>query len=258
MQSALYVGPVRHQRTTPFRNGFVYDAYFAYLDLAELDELDARLHLFGHDKGRPFALRDHDHGRRDGSPLRPWIEGLLAEVGIDLADGTVTVLTFPTVLGLRFFPVSFWYCRRADGSLRAVLAEVGNTFGQRHNYLLHAGGAALPWDEPLEAVKVFHVSPFIGMPARYTFRFGEPGESLRVHIVDTVEGAPLLIVDLSLRRRPLTDANLLRLGARFGPMSARALVLIHWQAVRLWRKKAPYFKKPPLPEQTTTWGGPTG
>ena len=79
-----------------------------------------------------------------------------------------------------------------------------------------------------------------------------------MHIVDTVDGTPLLIADLSLRRRPLTDANLLRLGLRYGPMSARALVLIHRQALRLWRKKAPYFKKPALPEQSTTWGGPAG
>ena len=258
MESALYVGKVRHQRTAPIRNGFAYTAYFTYLDLSELDELDASLRLFGHDRGRPFALRDRDHGPRDGTPLRPWIDGLLAEAGIDLTGGAIRVLTFPTVLGFKFFPVSFWYCRHADGSLRAVLAEVGNTFGQHHNYLLHAGGAVLPWDQPLEAVKVFHVSPFIGMPARYTFRLSEPGDGLRVHIVDSVEGAPLLIADLSLKRRPLTDANLLRLGLRFGPMSARALVLIHRQALRLWRRKAPYFKKPALPAETTTWGGPAG
>lgn len=247
--SALYVGRVAHERLRPKRNRFSYGVCFVYVDVDELEELDGRLRLFSHNRGNLVSLRDSDHGARDGSPLRPWIDSVLARAGMDLEGGTVHLLAFPRMLGLGFFPVSLWFCRHRDGRLRAVLAEVNNTFGQHHGYLLHQDGAPLSDPVELEARKVFYVSPFIGMEARYRFHITEPGEHASVRIFDDVEGERLLVAEVTLERVPLDDRALRALVVRFQSMSARALLFIHWQAVRLVAKGIRLVPKPPLPEQ---------
>ncbi len=252
MNSRLYTGFVGHARTQPKVNAFRYNAYFIYVDLAELDELDASLAKFAHNGRALVRFRDADHGPRDGSPLRPWIDALLAGRGIDLEGGRVCVLCFPRVLGFGFYPVSFWYCFHADGTPRAVLAEVHNTFGGHHNYLLHNDGAPFDWDSRPTAVKVFSVSPFIGMDARYEFAFSEPGDDLSVTLRDFVAGPLLLTASLQLKAQPLTDEALSRVVRRYGPMSARAWVLIHLQALRIVSKGIRYIPPSPDPQEETT------
>lgn len=253
MNSCLYRGTVTHARLRPRRNTFRYGIYFLYVDLDEIDELDGRLTGFSHNRFNLVALHDRDHGARDGSALRPWMECLLERVGISLDGGRVCLLTFPRVLGFRFCPVSFWYCFHADGTLRAVLAEVNNTFHQHHNYLLYKQGQPLSPEDIHRVTKIFHVSPFIQIEnAHYQFRLSAPGDDLSVSIAEPVEGETLLVASIALTRRPLTDIELSKAVLRFGPMSLRALVLIHWQAVKLLAKGVRYRPKPELPETETS------
>ncbi len=253
VHSRLYVGTVAHDRRIPRANRFRYGIYYLYVDLDELELLDESLRLFSVDRANLVTLRTRDHGPRDGSAWRPWVDATLARAGIDLERGPVRLLTFPRVLGFKFYPVSFWYCFHADGTPRAVLAEVQNTFGDHHNYLLHNGGDVFDWQSAPEMVKVFHVSPFIEMDARYEFRFSEPGEQLSVSLLDFVKGPLLLIAAVSLTARPLTDAALLRAIARYGPMSARAWLFIHYQALRLFAKRIRYVPRTEPPAEETTW-----
>lgn len=251
-QAWLYTGVTAHRRLRPVENAFRYGVYFLYADLEAFAELAGRLRLFSHNAFNFAAFWDRDHGPRDGSPLRPWIDALLSEAGVDLDGGSVRLLAFPRVLGTRFYPASFWYCFHRDGTLRAVLAEVNNTFHQHHNYLLHHHGAPLHWGATETATKVFYVSPFIGMNGSYGFTFSRPEERLSLKILDTVDGDPLLMAGLSLQRRPLTDAALLQTVLRYGPMSARAWVLIRRQAVGLIRKGLKYSRPAPLPKRETS------
>ncbi|PKQ16830.1 MAG: DUF1365 domain-containing protein [Actinobacteria bacterium HGW-Actinobacteria-7] len=244
---------VTHQRTRPVRNGFRYGLYYLYLDLAELEMLDRDLKRFGHNRRALVSLFDADHGPRDGSPLRPWIDSLLTQAGIDLEGGRVSLLTFPRVLGFRFYPVSFWYCFHADGTPRAVLAEVQNTYRDHHNYLLHAHGEVFDWHTRPEATKAFFVSPFIQLEdVRYQFHFSEPGPKLSASIYDVVDGEGMLTAAISLSSLPLTDASLAAAVRRMGPMSLRALILIHWQAVRLLLKGMKLVDHTPPPEKDTS------
>lgn len=252
MNSRIYTGFVAHARTRPKENAFRYGACFLYLDLAELDSLDASLSRFAHNGRALVQLRDVDHGPRDGSPLRPWIDALLAGRDIDLEGGSVCVLCFPRVLGFGFYPASFWYCFHADGTPRAVLVEVHNTFGGHHNYLLHNGGERFNWAARPTAEKVFSVSPFIAMDARYEFAFSEPSDKLSVSIHDYVSGPLLLTANLQLTAEPMTDHGLARIVRRFGPMSARAWLLIHLQAIRIVSKGIRYIPPSPDPEEETT------
>lgn len=248
----LYRGLVIHDRVRPARNRFRYGAYFVYVPIDGFADATRGLRLLSHDRPNLFGIRERDHGPRDGSPLRPWIDALLARVGVDLDGGPVMLLAFPRSLGTRFFPVSFWYCFHADGTCRAVLAEVHNTFRQHHNYLLHEHGEPLDWNGQPTAQKVFHVSPFIGMDAEYRFTLTRPDDRARVWIDDVVEGEHLLLAGFDVEAERLSDASLLRAFARLGPMSARALLLIHWQALKLAFKRVGFHRLAPLPDEETS------
>lgn len=253
MNSRLYTGTVTHVRPRPVKNKFAYGLYFLYVDLAELGELDSSLKRFGHNRNALVSVWDADHGPRDGSELRPWIDAQLARAGIDLEGGRVCLLTFPRVMGFRFYPVSFWYCFHADGTARAVLAEVQNTYRDHHNYLLHASGEPFDWSQRPQTAKAFFVSPFVPLDnAQYQFSFSEPAEKLTAAIYDFVDGPLTLTASIAVDAEPLDDTSLRRAVLRMGPMSLRALVLIHWQALKLLSKGLRFYPHIPPPEEETT------
>lgn len=253
MRSRLYTGWVTHQRVRPARNAFRYPIYYLGLDLSELDELDASLKRFSHNRRGLVSFWDADHGARDGTPLFPWIVELAAKAGIDLVGGRVMLLTFPRVLGARFYPVSFWYCWGAEGTPLAVLAEVHNTYGDRHNYLLHNHGEPYSWDTRPTAAKAFYVSPFVQREnVTYEFAFSEPAETLSVAIRDIVEGELTLTASIALTARELTDAALASTVWRHGPISIVALIRIHWQALKLFVKRVPFIPHTPPPTEETS------
>ena len=253
MRSRLYTGRVSHKRSAVASNAFSYPVYYLGVDLDELDELDAGLRRFSHNHAGLVSLWDRDHGPRDGSPLRPWIDALAATAGIDLTGGRVMLLTFPRVLGARFYPVSFWYLYGADGDSRGVLAEVHNTYGDRHNYLLHNHGEPYDWSSRPRATKAFFVSPFIQREGvEYEFAFSSPAEKLVATLRDYVEGELTLTASIALTPRELTDAALLSTVLRHGPISVVALIRIHWQALKLFSKRVPLQPHTPPPAQETS------
>ena len=172
--------------------------------------------------------------------------------GIHDATGEIFLHTFPRVLGYVFNPVSFWFCERADGALRAVVCEVNNTFGERHCYLLDPGSGVLN-GSPLTATKVFHVSPFCKVQGHYTFRFmfaspkhGKPLRSLARIDYDDGEG-PLLLTSIAGSAHPLDARNVLRVFFGYPLMTLGVVAKIHWQALKLLFKRVPFLRKPTPP-----------
>ena len=239
-------GQVQHRRLRPAGHAFRYGTYFLMLPLRSLQRNGPGLLA----RNRPAALsfydRDHGEGRSpaQGGALA-WLDALLRDQGIADADGEVWLHTYPRVLGFAFKPVSFWYCHRADGSLRALLVEVNNTFGQRHCYLLDQPA----YGQELHADKVFHVSPFCPVEGSYRFRFMlTPDRSRTVARIDYDDAhGPLLQTSVSGTLEPLTAAAVRRALWRYPAMSWNVLARIHWQALRLWLKRVPFFGKPALP-----------
>jgi DUF1365 family protein len=229
-----------HTRRAPTSNVFRYPVYMTLLDLAELGELDRDLPLFGWNRRALTAYHDADH-------VDPF--SLLTEHGIELgADGRVQVLTNLRVLGYVFNPVSFWWCHRANGELAAVVAEVSNTFGEKLPYVLAPAAAVEDgvgrrvW----QTDKRLHVSPFMSMDQRYTWWFSELGLRLAVRIAVHEDGRPDFIASLIAQRVELTPASLRGALLRYPLMPARVLGRIHWQALRLFAKRTPFFHKPPF------------
>lgn len=255
--SALYFGDVMHARLQPVRHRFAYRVVSLYADLDELPALHRRLRLLSHNAGNVFSFQDRDHGPRDGQPLRPWIEARLTDAGIDLAGGAVRLLCFPRLWGYVFNPLTLWFCHHADGSLRAILYEVSNTFGQHHSYLIPLSDD----DRRSGAIrqgcgKGFYVSPFLPMESDYHFRLRVPGERLAVAIRQTTAAGDTLIATQTGRRRALTDANLLRALGTHPLMTAKVMAGIHWQALRLWRKGVPFHRRPAPPGEPVSTVAP--
>ncbi len=240
--ACLYPARVLHRRRIAPRLRFVYRVFFVLVDIDRLDTLGLR--LFSHNRWNLLALHDRDYG--DGGGLRDWAERLLQAHGVALDGGRIRLLTLPRVLGYAFNPISLWYCEHADGGLRAVIAEVRNTFGEKHCYLLTAAsaGAVLPYRQPIDKDKVFHVSPFLERRGRYRFVLGRPGATLQVTIRESDQGRPVLDAAIAARRVPLSDAGLLRQVLAMPWMGVKVVWAIHWQALKLWLRGAPVVRKP--------------
>ncbi|PWG61273.1 DUF1365 domain-containing protein [Sediminicurvatus halobius] len=246
----LYRGTLIHERRRPPCYRFRYRVFSLLADIDRLDEAAATRRLFSHNRFNLLALHDRDHGPKDGSPLRPWIDAQLAEAGVDLAGGRVELLCYPRVLGYVFNPLSVWFCRHADGRLRAVLCEVRNTFGEWHGYLLHDGGAPLPEHLRDQAPKRFHVSPFLPREGHYRFRFSAPGErySATVNWHDDADPEhPALIAVQFGSERPAGDAGLLWAALAVPLMTLKVIAAIHWQALKIWLRGGRFHRKPAPP-----------
>jgi DUF1365 family protein len=162
----------------------------------------------------------------------------------------------PRVLGTLFNPLSLFWCHDAAGSLRAVLYEVNNTFGQRHSYLIPVTEDAVPVRQ--ECDKAFYVSPFMDMGLRYRFRLLPPAERVAVAIEVRDADGTVLTAALTARRRELSDAALLAGFARHPLLGAQVLGAIHWEAAKLWRKGLRTRARPappPAPISIITHGG---
>jgi DUF1365 family protein len=244
-------GQVMHKRLRPVGHAFNYPTYFLMLPMRSLHQGSSG--ALAHNRRSALSFFDCDHGDGGNNALA-WLDALLLREGVQDAGGQAWLHTYPRVLGYTFKPVSFWYCHRLDGSLRAIVVEVNNTFGERHCYLLDAPA----YDQTLKADKVFHVSPFCTLAGGYRFRFMQSSQGgvrqvlARVDYHDCHDGpddtaGPLLQTSVSGTLEALTASSARRALWRYPAMTWGVLARIHWQAVKLALKRAPFFGKPALP-----------
>ncbi|HSO08195.1 MAG TPA: DUF1365 domain-containing protein [Pelomicrobium sp.] len=251
VRARVCFGEVGHARRRPFAHRFRYPVFFLGFDPESAQAL--RHPLFGVNRRGLLSYHDADHGRRDGTPAAAWAREVLARHGLAQADGELWLQTFPRVLGYVFNPVSFWYCHDRDGRLRAVLAEVNNTFGESHTYLVaHADRRPIRPGDTLGAGKVFHVSPFFDVDGHYRFRFLRRNGRIVVRIDYADADGPLLDTWVSGREQPFSTGTLARALVRYPWMTATVIARIHWQALRLWLRGARFFRKPHPPVEEVT------
>ena len=243
-QALIGFGQVRHTRLRPARNAFNYPTYFLLLPMRSLRQHGSG--ALAHNRRAALSFFDRDHGE-GGDDALAWLDALLLREGVEDASGEIWLHTYPRVLGHTFKPVSFWYCHRADGTLRAIVVEVNNTFGERHCYLLDPP-QGLAYGQELKADKVFHVSPFCTLAGGYRFHFlrseqdGVQKTLARIDY-DDADGA-LLQTSVSGTLEPLTPASLRHALWRYPAMTLGVVARIHWQAFKLWRKHVPFVRKP--------------
>lgn len=258
-------GHVLHHRQRPSVHAFQYPNYFLLMPLRTLVQEKISTNSLAINRRGLLSFYHQDHGLGQDNSLH-WIEALLKENSIHDADGEIWLQTYPRVLGFVFKPVSFWYCLTKDKTLRAVLAEVNNTFGERHCYLLDT----VTWNETVSAKKVFHVSPFCDVAGHYEFKFQlkeKPHQqslkntattsnsvaSYLSAIVNHHDAEGLLIhTRIEGRLEVLNEKTKWHALLSYGLMTLAVWLRIHWQAFGLWRKKVGFRTKPEQPEEFLT------
>ena len=240
-------GQTFHGRKGALDNAFRYSVDYVLLDA----EASVRApFLFSRNRPGLVSLHDFDHG---GQPKAGrgalWVREVLAEARAPFAIGRIELMAQPRVLGHVFNPVSFWLIYDENRSLKTVIPEVTNTFGDRHSYLCHHDDwREIRREDTLQSEKCLHVSPFQPVEGGYTFRFDIRPDKIGIWI-DYTAGNGGLLATLTGARAPLTTAALACALLRRPFGSRRVLGLIHWQALKLWWKGASFRSRPKPPAE---------
>ena len=245
MHSCLYSGQVRHRRLRPVEHDFEHRLFMVYVDLAELPEIFRGRWLWSVRRPAMAWFRRADHF---GDPMRCLDACVRDLVNTRLGwrpSGPVRLLTHLRYFGHCFNPVSFYYCFDVTGErVVAMVLEVTNTpWGERHCYVLEA-------DTTAQGVaryrfgKDFHVSPFLPMDMDYCWSFSPPGGRLGVTMQALRSGQRVFDAGLVLERREISGPSLAHVLLTQPLMTLRVLVLIHYQALRLWLKRVPVYTHP--------------
>jgi DUF1365 family protein len=234
---------IHHARSRPRRNAFAYRVCGVAISTEDFRR-GRKCALFSVDQPNLFSLRTRDYADGKTDPAQ-WLRNALRDFEITAADGRIVLLTLPRILGYAFNPVSFWFCFDREERLRAVLAEVNNTFGERHFYLCcHPDRRAIGRDDRLDVRKVFHVSPFLDIAGEYRFAFDCCADRIAVGIDLIDEKGLLLATSMRGAPMPLSSLRLLAVLAGLPLQVFKVIGLIHWQALKLALKGVRYRRKP--------------
>lgn len=237
IEAAIYRTAISHVRRTPLKNAFTYRSYSWFVDVDHLPRLPFML--------RPLAVfRSGDHLGDPGSSIRSNVERFLRTQGMEPDGGAIHMLTSARVFGYVFNPLTLFWCYRTSGELECVVAEVHNTYGERHCYLLQtdaAGRASVP--------KAFYVSPFNDVDGQYRMKLPEPGEKLGVSIVLEREGHRPFVASMDGTRRPATVRNILAAAVAVPAAPLLVSALIRVQGITLWARRLPVVARPHHPSQ---------
>ncbi len=246
MTSRIFVGHVEHVRHAPVSHRFRYPIYVYGLDLSELDRLDRTLPLFGHNRLRPVSIHDVDYLDAPGPSIEARLRRHLEAAGCGSDAARIVLVTSARYFHRVFNPVSFYYVFDAGGRLRCNVAEVNNTFGERHLYVLTEPSSP-PDRYPVRytAPKSFHVSPFNSMEGVYEFFFGDLSEGLDISVHLHRGGERVFEARLTGRPVPLTPSSQMRVLLRHPWIPHLTLPRILWQASQLYvQRRLPVNPKP--------------
>jgi DUF1365 family protein len=236
----------------PKKHRLTYSVFSFLFDIDELPKLDQQYRFFSHNRFNLFSFWNKDYGPSDQQPLRPYVEGLLSEAGIEMNHGSIRLLCYPRLFGYVFNPLSVYYCYNSADHLKAIIYEVSNTFGERHSYVIDVmseGGKTIHQT----CDKSFYVSPFMEMNCTYHFSMRPPGDSISVMINQTDDEGTILKACFTGKEAEISDRQLLSLLARYPLMTLKVMVGIHWEALKLWRKGLKLIARPQAPKKNITY-----
>ncbi|MCG6894259.1 MAG: DUF1365 domain-containing protein, partial [Desulfobacteraceae bacterium] len=253
MNSKLFIGRVEHERFHPASHRLQYHLYVYAFDLAELNALDRSLPLFGYNRQRPVSLHDRDYLEPTAGSIRDKLHRQLCPYMPADSVERVVMVTSPRLMGHVFNPVSFYYCFDARDRLSAAVAEVNNTFGEKHVYVLPVSSeGSRRFPARFQARKSFHVSPFNTMGGTYHFRFGDIRQQLDIRIDLHREEKHILTARLTGTPRPLTPMSHLKLLLRHPVMPHLTMWRIYKEALLLRFKRNLDFYSKPVPHSPMT------
>ena len=242
--SFLCLAQVFHKRLAPSINQFSYRVFYICFDITKTKNICSK--FLSLNRFNLFSFYEKDCAKRDGSNFDGWIREVLLTQNINHQVRKIFLMTHPRILGYAFNPVSFWFCLNEKEELIAVLAEVHNTFGENHNYLVfNRDNSAIGADQWFDADKQFHVSPFFEVKGSYKFRFIFNQDKIAAwidYLSDSKQKS--LLTSVVCKNIDLNDRALLIQFFAIPLMTLKVIFLIHWQALRLLFKRNKYISKP--------------
>ncbi len=233
---------VGHRRTFPVPYAF------AHRSTAWLVDADAPEAGFPSLLRPVLRIRANDHLGSGGESLGGKVRHYLQVEGVPWSASRILALTNARTFGHVFDPLTTYFVFDARGGLEGILAEVHNTYGERHCYPLDVQ------QTPMTATKEFYVSPFFAVEGRYDIRARLEPERVTVSISLTqtdaagkerrvfhgyVTGSP----------RSATSRRVWRAFLRDPLASQRVSALIRWHGIKLWLRRLPVIQR--LPHRTT-------
>jgi DUF1365 family protein len=241
INSAIYNGQVIHKRFKPKVHYFKYKVFSLLLDLSELEILDKKVNFFSFNKFNLISFYEKDHGERNGSSLKLWVQKNLEKNNIQDKDIKIKILCYPRIFGFVFNPLSVFYVYNFEDELISILYEVKNTFGEQHTYIFK-----VLKDSNLiqnNCSKKFHVSPFIEMNCNYFFRLLKPGNKISVIIDQYDSEDKILYASQDGIRSDFNTKQLIKSYLKHPIMTFKIIIAIHYEAFKLWAKGIKFIKK---------------
>lgn len=250
----ICTGEVVHKRLYPTEHKLKYRVFSLLLDVDKLEDTSAHLKWFSLDRFNLFSLNQHQHGYRNASSIGEFAWDQMQKLGLESEVVRIEMLFYPRLLGFAFNPLTVYFCRAADETIRAVIYEVRNTFGENLTYVMAAGenrGGSFAQS----TAKQFYVSPFNTVEGDYLFHVRTLPSELTVGVALVEAGKPVLRTHFRGQRNPLSDTALLTTFVRYPLMTLKVVAGIHWEAAKLWRKGLRMRDRPEAPEQPIVYGG---
>ncbi len=252
MKSSIVEGKIWHARMQPTKHAFEYPVYFFKFDVDELHGLSKQCSFFSLNRWNVLSLKERGYLRPTEEGLRVKVENLLREGGIDESPAQIELVTQARYFGWVFNPVSFFFCRSRAGNLMAVVADVNNTFGEGHAYVLKDFRELSENRVEAHADKVFHVSPFFDRKGEYRFEFAFFSGAVDIVLDYHEKGSLRLASRWTGKEKPFLTKEIFSVLCHYPFAGWLTVARIHFQAIVLhFVKKLPVFKRPePISEMT--------
>ncbi len=249
----ICTGEVVHKRVYPTQHKLKYRVFSLLLDVDELRETATKLRLFGLDRFNLFSLNQRQHGYRDERTISEFAWDQVGKLGLETEVSRIDMLFYPRLLGFAFNPLTVYFCRAEDESLRAVIYEVRNTFGGNLTYVMPADDRDCAATKQRTS-KRFYVSPFNKVSGDYLFHVRRNPKELTVGVALVEDKRPILRTHFRGARATLSDKTLFWAFFQYPLMTLKVVAGIHWEAAKLWRKGLEMQDGSTHPEQLIVYG----
>jgi DUF1365 family protein len=251
--SSLLKTTVYHKRYRPIIYDFSHKIFYLIMNLNDV-KFDDKTKFLSINKFNLFSLFWKDYGFAKFDDPKEYINQTLNSFNFDSKIiENISLITIPRIFGYSFNPVSFWLCFDKQNSLRIVLAEVNNTFKERHGYLCFNNDMTpISSKDTINRQKIFHVSPFCEVSGEYYFRFDINEKQINIDIDYYQDNKKLIATNIRAKKTILSDWNLIYYFFAYPFMIFKVVFLIHYHAFWLWIKKVKYIKKPSKPKNDIT------